>query len=187
MDRPETPKKDDGKKLKKKDKLAELEQQNGELTLDLQRVRADFENYRKRSEADVSAARQTGGDAMITKLLPVIDTLERAIAHTPSDLADNAWVKGVTGTAKKLEKLMNDLSIERIDAKVGDEFSPERHYAVQYDEDSEGEFEVVTEELQAGYSRNGKMIRQAMVKVARANEVRVNAGANDDTAEVADA
>ncbi len=150
-----------------KKKKIDLEQQNGELILDLQRMRADFENYRKRTESEVSAARQSGGDAMVTKLLPVIDTLERAIGHAPDDLAEHAWVKGVVGTAKKLEKLMADLQIERISAKAGDEFSPDIHYAVQYDEDSEGEREVIAEELQTGYTRNGKMIRQSMVKVAR--------------------
>ncbi|MGO3702119.1 MAG: nucleotide exchange factor GrpE [Candidatus Saccharimonadales bacterium] len=171
MDQPDTPQKDEAKKMKKKDKITDLEQQNGDLTLDLQRLRADFENYRKRTETEVSAARQTGGDAMIVKLLPVIDTLERAITHMPDDLVDNPWAKGVAGTAKKLEKLMSDLQLERISAQAGDEFNPDRHYAVQYDEGSEGEHEVITEELQAGYTRNGKMIRQAMVKVARADSL----------------
>lgn len=164
------------KKVTKKQKKqtigqTELEQKNGELTLDLQRLRADFENYRKRTEADISTARQSGGDAMIIKLLPIIDTLERAITHIPADLTENLWVKGVAGTAKKLDTLMHEFQLERIDAHVGSEFNPDKHYAVQYDEDSEGEYEVITEELQAGYTRDGKMIRQAMVKVARSDEV----------------
>ena len=159
------------KPKKAKEQVVDLEQQKDELTLDLQRLRADFENYRKRTEGEISSARQAGGDAMIQKLLPVIDALERAIAHTPADLAEHSWAKGVAGTAKKLEKLMNELQLTRMSAEVGMEFNPEKHYAVQYDEDSEGEYEVITEELQAGYERNGKMIRQAMVKVARADSL----------------
>ena len=54
-----------------------------ELTNDIKRIRADFENYRKRTELDIESARRNGGDAMILKLLPVIDTLERAISHIP--------------------------------------------------------------------------------------------------------
>ena len=155
---------------KPKQTVADVEQQNGELVLDLQRMRADFENYRKRTEVEVSAARQSGGDAMIVKLLPIIDTLDRAISQAPDELVDNAWVKGVLGTAKKLEKLLLDLQIERIPAKIGDEFNPELHYAVQYDEESKGDRETITEELQAGYTRDGEMIRQAMVRVGRTKD-----------------
>lgn len=153
---------------KPKQTVADVEQQNGELVLDLQRMRADFENYRKRTEVEVSAARQSGGDAMIVKLLPIIDTLERAIGHVPDDLVEHPWAKGVAGTAKKLEKLLADLQIERIQANQGDEFNPELHYAVQYDEESEGEHEVISKELQAGYTRDGRLVRQAMVEVVRA-------------------
>ncbi|NLA43084.1 nucleotide exchange factor GrpE [Candidatus Saccharibacteria bacterium] len=155
---------------KNQDKANDLEQKNGELILDLQRIRADFENYRKRTEADVQAARQSGGNVMIVKLLPIIDTLDRAISQAPDELVDNAWVKGVLGTAKKLEKLLLDLQIERIPAKIGDEFNPELHYAVQYDEESKGDRETITEELQAGYTRDGEMIRQAMVRVGRTKD-----------------
>ena len=82
-----------------------------ELTNDIKRIRADFENYRKRTELDIESARRNGGDAMILKLLPVIDTLERAISHIPSDIAENSWVKGVSGVAKNLNKTL------KIDAK----------------------------------------------------------------------
>lgn len=153
---------------KPNEETIKLEQQVGELTQDLQRLRADFENYRKRTEAEVAAARQAGGDAMILKLLPVIDTLERGLRHTPKDIADNSWVKGVHGVTKSLDKTLEKLDVKKIQAKVGDEFNPDIHHAIQVDEDSEGEKEVVAEELQAGYTRNGVPIRHAMVKVTRA-------------------
>lgn len=149
-------------KEKKEDKHI---QEIAELTADLQRVRADFENYRKRTEVEVASARQAGGDAMILKLLPIIDTLERAIAHVPEDLADNKWAQGVIGTSKNLDKLLTSLEITRIDTAVGQEFNPEVHYAVQVDDTAEGEKEVIAEELQAGYMRAGSVLRHAMVKV----------------------
>ena len=81
------------KKAKKAEEMQnEFEQQLGELTLDLQRTRADFENYRKRVDAEKVAARESGQASAILKLLPVIDNIERAIAYTPEDLKDNKWV-----------------------------------------------------------------------------------------------
>lgn len=155
------------KKPKKDTIQNEFEQQLGELTLDLQRTRADFENYRKRVDAEKVAARASGQASTILKLLPVIDNIERAIAYTPEDLKDNKWVQGVGNLVKNLEKSLESLNLIRIEAKPGTEFNPELHEAIQFDEDAKGEKEVIEEELQAGYTLNGHVIRHAMVKVTR--------------------
>ena len=145
----------------KTNKTEDLEQQLGELTLDLQRTRADFENYRKRVEAEKQAAQDLGQTKAIMKLLPVIDTIERAIANVPAELADNAWAKGVAGLNKQLDKQLKDLGLEKIDAKPGTPFNPELHQA------AEGDKEVIAEELRAGYILNGAVVRDAMTKVTR--------------------
>ena len=151
-----------------KSKIQEqLEQQVGELTADLQRTRADFENYRKRAESDKLQARESGQASAILKLLPVIDNIERAIAYTPAELKDNAWVQSVAGLAKNLDKSLESLNLKRIDATVGVPFNPDLHEAIQFDEAATGEHEVIAEELQAGYTLNGYPIRHAMVKVTR--------------------
>jgi molecular chaperone GrpE len=137
------------------------------LTLDLQRTRADFENYRKRVDGEKQAARDAGQSAAIMKLLPVIDNIERAIAYTPEELKDNKWVQGVAGLVKHLDKSLEGLNVSRIDAKTGTVFNPEFHEAIQFDEDAEGEKEVIAEELQSGYLLNERVIRHAMVKVTR--------------------
>ena len=156
------------KQHKKLDERTEdLQQQLGELTLDLQRTRADFENYRKRVEAEKQAAQDLGQTKAIMKLLPVIDTIERAIANVPAELADNAWAKGVAGLNKQLDKQLKDLGLEKIDAKPGTPFNPELHQAVQFDETAEGDKEVIAEELRAGYILNGAVVRDAMTKVTR--------------------
>ena len=147
--------------------IEEFEQRIGELTLDLQRTRADFENYRKRVEGEKQAAVQMGATKSVMKLLPVIDTIERAIANVPAELADNQWVKGVSGLVKQLEKTLDGLNLKKIDATPGAEFNPEIHQAIQMDEEAEGEREVIAEELQAGYILDGTPIRHAMVKVTR--------------------
>ena len=150
-----------------KNETSELERRIEELTADLQRVRADFENYRKRVEQEKANAGSMGEMKSIMKLLPVIDTLERAIAHAPADLAKNPWVQGVVGLRKQLEKSLAAMQVTRIEATPGTSFDPELHQAVQFDEDAAGEHEVIDEELQAGYLLNGTPLRHAMVKVTR--------------------
>lgn len=153
--------------MAKSKKQEELEQQVGELTQDLQRVRADFENYRKRVEQEKEMARANGKISAIMKLLPVIDNIERAIGHVPAELKENAWATGVTKLVKNLEKSLGDMGIRRIDAKPGSRFNPELHEAIQFDEDADGEHEVIAEELQAGYMLADDVIRHSMVKVTK--------------------
>lgn len=138
-----------------------------QLTEDLQRTRADFENYRKRVDGEKQNARTIGESLTILKLLPVIDNIERAISHLPEELAENKWAQGVVGLTKQLEKSLHGMNIVRIEASPGTVFNPEIHEAIQFDEDSDGKQEVIAEELQAGYLYNGNPIRHAMVKVTR--------------------
>jgi len=153
--------------MAKSKKQEELGLQLAELTADLQRTRADFENYRKRVEAEKTAAREAGQAGAILKLLPVIDNIERAVAYTPEDLKEHKWAQGIAGLVKNLEKSLEQLNLKRIDASKGAAFDPELHEAIQFDEDATGEHEVIAEELQAGYTLNGRPVRHAMVKVTR--------------------
>jgi molecular chaperone GrpE len=148
-------------------KQSDLQNQIDELTADLQRTRADFENYRKRVELEKIAARDGGQASAILKLLPVIDTIERAAAHVPETLKEDKWALGIIGLVKNLEKALEGLNLRRIDAKPGTEFNPDLHEAIQFDEDATGEKEVIADELQAGYILNGRPVRHAMVKVTR--------------------
>lgn len=152
---------------KKPKKSTKQDQHIIELTADLQRTRADFENYRKRVDVEKQAARESGQASAIMKLLPVIDNIERAIAYTPADLKDNAWVQSVASLVKHLEKSLDSLQLKRIVASPGTDFDPELHEAIQFDEDASGEKEVIAEELQAGYQLNDNVIRHSMVKVTR--------------------
>ena len=153
--------------MSKKPSVDELQQQITELTLDLQRTRADFENFRKRAEIDKQQSMERGEAKTALKMLPVIDTIERAIVHIPDDIAEHQWVQGVASLIKQLDKALADMGIARIEAKSGTLFNPELHQAIQMDEDAVGEQEVVAEELQAGYTLQNVPIRHAMVKVTR--------------------
>lgn len=153
--------------MAKAKKQNELEQKMVEVTADLQRVRADFENYRKRVEIEKEQAKKSGQYSAVLKLLPVIDNIERAITHLPDELKDNAWAQSVAGLTKNLDKSLEGLNLKRIKASVGDVFNPDLHEAIQFDEDAEGDKEVIAEILQAGYTLDGHPIRHVMVKVTR--------------------
>lgn len=153
-----------------KSKQEQIEQQQAhieELTGDVQRMRADFENYRKRVDAEKSAAREQGKSSAILKLLPVVDNIERAIACVPDDLKENTWAQGVASLAKNVNKSLEAMDVKRIDAAPGTEFNPEFHEAIQFDDSATGDKEVIEAELQAGYTLGGHVIRHAMVKVTR--------------------
>lgn len=152
--------------MAKPKKQVELEEKLIDSIADLQRTRADFENYRNRVEGEKKTARDAGQMSAILKLLPVIDNIERAIGHMPESLKDDKWAQGVAGLSKNLDKSLSDLNLKRIDAKPGTPFNPELHEAIQFD-DSEGEHEVIAEELQPGYLLGENPIRHAMVKVTK--------------------
>lgn len=155
---------EDSKKPSKKQR--KLEQQIGELLIDLQRTRADFENYRKRFEQEKAIARAGGKVSAIEQLLPVIDIIERAVVHVPKELEENAWVQGIVGLTKRLDKSLREIGVTKIVATEGTPFNPEMHEAVHFDE-SEGENEIVSEELQTGYMLGDDVLRHSMVRVTR--------------------
>ena len=147
--------------------FSELENKIAELTSDLQRTRADFENYRKRIDVEKIQAKEAGQFNTILQILPIIDNIEKAAAYIPDELKENSWAQGVAGLIKNFEKSMDNMNLKRIDAKPGSEFNPELHNAVQFDDSATGEKEIIAEELMSGYTLNGVPIRHSMVKVTR--------------------
>lgn len=126
----------------------------------LQRVQAEFDNYRKRNAEAVKQARAEGVNETILQMLPVLDTVEIAIGM----INDEATKAGVELIRKKFAEVFSHYGVEEIEAD-GAEFDPALHNAVMQVEDAENAGKVV-EVLRKGYRRNGKVIRYAMVKVA---------------------
>ncbi len=125
-----------------------------ELVNDLQRTRADFENYRKQQEAQKQNVAATTKLATVYKILPLLDDLDRAIASY-SELAP---------LQKSLQKTLDELHLQKINSAPGTEFNPNLHDAITV-EDGEGEKEVVAETLRPGYYYENEVLRPAMVKV----------------------
>ena len=135
---------------KKEDKSAARE---AELLNDLQRTRADFENYRKQIEMQKEQERKSVKLATVMKFLPLIDDMDRAIA-TYTELEP---------LKKSLEKAMSDLGLSRIPSEKDMEFNPDLHEAITMEGD--GEKQVILETLRPGYYYEGEVLRPAMVKV----------------------
>lgn len=131
-----------------------LNQQLAELTNDLQRTRADFENYRKQMDAQKSQAMEYAKQETVQKFLPLLDDLDRAIAATPE----------LKPLEKNLEKTVKELGLAKINSAPNADFNPDLHDAVMMEE-SDGDKQVIAEELRSGYLYNGAVLRPAMVKV----------------------
>ena len=127
-----------------------------ELTADLQRTRADFENFRRQVDSQRESYANSARFATVKKVLPLLDDIDRAIAANPDSL-------GPLG--KNLEKTLREIGLIKIKTESGDEFSTDLHDAVLVEGD--GENEVVTEVLRPGYIYDGEVIRPAMVKVSK--------------------
>ena len=126
-----------------------------ELTNDLQRTRADFENYRKQVETQKLAEKKMVELATVYKVLPLIDDIDRAIMSY-------AELKPLE---KSLEKTLKELGLGRILSEADVDFNPDLHEAVMVEGD--GEKEVIAETLRPGYYYNGEVLRPAMVKVKK--------------------
>ena len=132
------------------------EKQSNELLEDLQRTRADFENYRKQIEAQKVAEKKLVRNATVMRFLPLLDDVDRAIMTYGEELAP---------LEKSLEKTLKDLGLTKIAVEVGMEFNPEIFEAVMAEGD--GEKTVISEVLRPGYYYESEVLRPAMVKVKK--------------------
>lgn len=154
--------------MSKKPTIKELEEKIAELTEALQRERADAQNLRRRTEEERSRLGGFYKAMTVQELLPALDNLERAMKHTPKDIKNHDYVKGVQGVMKQFEQCFAQLGVKRIKT-VGEVFDPKLHEAVHMEE-GDGTVEVVCEELQPGYRLDDEIIRHAIVKVKMGNK-----------------
>jgi len=132
----------------------------------LLRMAADFDNYRKRSRRDVDDARQRGKDEIIRDILPVFDNLERA-AQTSDTAADlKSVVDGVRMVLKLFEDTAERIGLTRVAAK-NERFDPAVHEAIQQVETDEQPAGTIVTVVAAGYRFGERLVRPAMVVVAR--------------------
>ena len=140
-----------------------LLQQVAELTEALQRERADSMNLRRRHDEQIANLKTIIKAGVVRDLLPIVDNFELALKHVPAQLQNNDYIKGVQSVVKQFEKTLADIGVERIKT-VGKAFDPRFHEAVSMEE-GDGDHEVISEELRAGYTLGDEVLRHAMVKV----------------------
>jgi len=127
------------------------------------RLAADFENFRKRTGQEIDRRAAAQKEEFIRELLPVIDNLERALAH--ADAASPQQLRqGVEMTLQQLKQLLRRHGIEA-DPSLGEQFDPHRHEAVATRQDDSQPDHVVLETFQEGYRRGDKVFRPAKVVV----------------------
>lgn len=130
------------------------------------RLYAEFDNFRKRTDKEKSQMFELGSKDVIEKLLPVYDNFERALGTVQEEDLEDAFTKGVMGIYKQLQKLFSDLDVQPIEAE-GQKFDPNLHNAVMTDTESDAEEDIITQDLQKGYTFRGSVIRHSMVKVKK--------------------
>ena len=146
----------------KKKKDNKLEQQIEDLTDRLKRNRAEFDNFRKRTEKEKSSMYIIGAKDIIEKILPVVDNFERGLAQATEG---DPFAEGMEKIYKQLTTTLESLGVEPIEA-VDKEFNPDLHNAVMHVEDESVGDNIIVEELQKGYTYKGFVVRHSMVKVA---------------------
>ena len=160
--------------------LADIEQLRGELQATtakadeylagLQRERAEFSNYRRRTSEEREAMLGLAGEDLIRKVLAIADDFDLAIDNRPADLAGSSWVEGVTAIDRKLRALLDSEGVRPVEAEAGKAFDPREHEAIVTVPDTgraEGE---IVDVVRRGYKLRDRVLRPALVAVAAAPE-----------------
>jgi molecular chaperone GrpE len=131
-----------------------------------QRERADFSNYKKRIDREASSIQQNALASVVKKYLMILDDLDRALKSRPTKGEGAAWADGVELIYRKLTTLLEQEGVKRMEAEK-EYFDPSRHEAIMQEESPDHESGQVIEVIQQGYLLGDRVIRPALVRVAK--------------------
>jgi len=167
--------------------LNSLKQEHETVQAQYMRIAADFDNFRKRQVRDQDDLRQQLVCSTLTEILPVVDNFERARQQlNPEGEEAQALHRSYQGLYKQLVDVLKQQGVARMDV-VGQEFDPTLHEAVLREENQEYAEDIVCEELQRGYHRDGRVLRHAMVKVSMGPGPQSSSEASSEQPQVGDA
>lgn len=146
--------------------MAEKAKLADEYLARLQRLQADFDNFRRRSQKEREDFTDIITETVICKFLPVVDNLERAIITAQNTAGGEQFVTGVEMILRQLEDVLNKLDVTAIKA-VGEIFDPQKHEAFMQVPDESKADGTIAEEFQKGYQLKQRVIRPSMVKVVK--------------------
>jgi molecular chaperone GrpE len=147
--------------------LETTQQESAENKAGWQRTAADYANYRRRTELDREQNLGLANEALLSKLLAIVDDFDRAIANKPDELAKAPWVDGIVAIDRKLRQLLDSEGLTPIEAE-GQMFDPHQHEAIVQVESDKVPEGTVTAELQRGYRLRDRVLRPSLVAVAKA-------------------
>ncbi len=131
----------------------------------LERLQADFDNYKKRQEKKKKEFIEFANEELLNNLLSVVDNLERALDSAKNEKDTKAIKEGVNNTLKEFRNILNKEGVKPMQS-IGHRFDPYKHEAVMKIETDKHSEDMVTEEFLKGYYIKSKVLRPAMVKVA---------------------
>jgi molecular chaperone GrpE len=149
-----------------KQRLATLEREAADARSGWQRSAADFANYRRRTEQEREATLGLANEMLLLKLLAVVDDFDRALAQMPPELEHLGWIEGIWLVERKLRALLESEGVTPIEA-TGKPFDPREHEAVVHEETTTAPDQTVIGELQRGYRIRDRVLRPALVSVAK--------------------
>lgn len=147
---------------------SEWQEKAEEYLTDLQRLQADFENYKKRQQAESKEFSAHLAKSIVTDLIPVLSNLQAAADHVPADLRESPWVMGITYIEKQFEDALKTYGVTPIEVKVGDPFNPTEHEAVSMDDGGskiEDGSQTVSKIIQKGYKIGNRVMKPTRVTV----------------------
>jgi molecular chaperone GrpE len=148
------------------EQLAQAQAQAAEYLDQARRATADLSNGRKRMQREMDDVRASASERVLERLLPVVDDVERAFANVPADQVDSDWVNGFRMIQRKLWSLLETEGVTTVPA-AGLPFDPAIHYAITHEEAEGFEDGQIIAEVAPGYRLNDKVLRPAMVRVAK--------------------
>lgn len=151
------------------DEMEEARREQATYRSMLQRMIADFSNFKRRAEQEKDEQQRLANAELIKRLLPLLDDFSRALKALPQEAREAPWAEGVALIERKLRSILEDEGVERIPdtSVVGQPFDPQLHEAVLYEEAGEEEDDRVKTVIQEGYKLHGRMLRPALVVVGR--------------------
>ena len=155
----------DNKEETCEEKIAKLELEVQEWKNSYTRKLAEFQNFTKRKETEVSEMKKYASEGIIVKLLENIDNLERAENASAETKNFDALVEGVNMILRNLKYMLSEEGVEEVEAGEGVQFNPYEHQAMMTEEKDDLDNDVIVQVFQKGYKLKGKVIRPAMVTV----------------------
>jgi molecular chaperone GrpE len=145
----------------------QLKMQSSEYLDSLQRERASFANYKRRMDQENLQIYDIALGDLVKIFLPVVDDLDRALKQKPNIPEVDPWFEGIGLTLQKLNKTLESKGVQKLTVNPGDEFDPAIHEAISHEDHPDFSDGQVVEVLQDGYKIKNRIIRPALVRVAK--------------------